>query len=179
MSRVETLAKDKAAPAVQELYKIIEKKMGRVPNLMQTMGHSPAVLKGYLALSEAVNQTSLNPKLREEIAIIVGQTNQCNYCLSAHSAIAKAAGISDQEIMDARKAHSNDSKTQAILTFAKIVVEKKGAVNDQDVADLKANGVNEAELTEIIMTIALNMFTNYFNHITDPKIDFPVAAKLS
>lgn len=34
MSRVETLAQDKAAPAVQELYKIIEKRMGRIHNLI-------------------------------------------------------------------------------------------------------------------------------------------------
>lgn len=179
MSRVETLPQNKASPAVQELYKAIEKKMGKVPNIMQTMGHSPAVLKGYLGLNDAVSQTSLNPKLREEIAIIVGQTNHCNYCLSAHSAIAKGAGISDNEILQARKGLSSDPKTQAILAFAKTVVEKKGAVNDQDVADLKAKGVTDAELTEIILAISLNMFTNYFNHITDPKIDFPVAPKLT
>lgn len=179
MSRVDTVPSEKAQPVVQELYKAIEKKMGKVPNIMQTMGHSPAVLKGYLNLNEAVNQTSLNPKLREEIAIIVGQTNQCNYCLSAHSTIAKGAGLSDQEILQARKALSQDPKTQAILAFAKTVVEKKGAVNDQDVDNLKAKGVSDSELTEIILTISLNMFTNYFNHITDPKIDFPVAPKLS
>lgn len=179
MSRVDTLPKEKASPAVKDLYQSIEKKMGKVPNILLTMGHSPAVLKGYLGLSEAVNQTSLNPKLREEISLIVSQSNQCNYCLSAHSAIAKMTGLSEKEILDARKGTSQDPKTQAILSFAKTVVEKKGAVSDQDVAALKAKGVTDTELTEIILTITLSIFTNYFNHITDPKIDFPVAAKLN
>lgn len=179
MSRVETLTNDKAPPAVQQMYHSIEKKMGKVPNLMLTMGHSPAVLKGYLDFSEAVNQTSLNPKLREEIAIIVGQTNQCNYCLSAHSTIAKGIGLSDHDILQARKALASDPKTAAILTFAKAVVDKKGAVSDQDVAHLKAKDISDKELTEIIMTISLSMFTNYFNHIIDTKIDFPLAAKLN
>lgn len=178
MSRVDTVAKEKAQPAVKELYQAIEKKMGKVPNILLTMGHSPAVLKGYLNFSEAANQTSLNPKLREEIALIVGQTNQCNYCLSAHSTIGKGVGLSEQEIIQTRKGVSQDPKTQAILTFAKTVVEKKGSVSEQDVANLKAKGVTDAELVEIILVIALNMFTNYFNHITDPQIDFPVAPKL-
>jgi len=178
MSRVDTVAKEKAQPAVRELYQAIEKKLGKVPNVMLTMGHSPAVLKGYLNFSEAASQTSLNPKLREEIALIVGQTNLCNYCLSAHSTIAKGIGLSDQEIIQIRKAVAQDPKTQAILTFAKTVVEKKGNVTEQDISNLKAKGVTDTELVEIIMVIALNMFTNYFNHITDPQIDFPMAAKL-
>jgi hypothetical protein len=34
--------------------------------------------------------------------------------------------------------------------------------------------VSEAELVEILANIALNVFTNYFNHIAGTEIDFPV-----
>lgn len=179
MTRIQPASPEKAQPAVQEIYKALEKKLGKVPNIFLNMGNSPAVLKGFLGLSDAAGQTSLNPKVREEIALIVGQTNQCKYCLSAHIAMAKGVGINDQEILQARKAMSQDPKTQAILAFAKTVVEKRGNVTDQDVSTLKSKGVTDQEIVEIIMIIALNMFTNYFNHITDPKIDFPVAPKLS
>ena len=130
-------------------------------------------------MSEAVNLTSIDPKLREEIALIVGQTNQCNYCLSAHTAIAKGSGISDQEILSARKAQSQNPKTQAILTFVKSVVDKRGKIDDQEIAGLKAKGVNDTEIAEIVMIITLNLFTNYFNLVTDTKIDFPMAPKLA
>lgn len=179
MTRVQPVTPEKAQPAVKEIYSSLEKKLGKVPNIFQNLGNSAAVLKGFLGFSDAVNQTSLNPKVREEIALIVGQTNQCNYCLSAHTATAKMAGIKEQDIMMARKGESQDPKTSAILHFAKTVVEKRGNVTDQDVASLKSKGVSDAELVEIIMTISVNMFTNYFNLITDPKIDFPVAPKLS
>jgi len=179
MSRVQPVTADKAKPAVQEIYKALEKKMGKVPNIFLNMGNSAAVLKGYLGLSDAVNLTSLDPKLREEIALIVGQANQCNYCLSAHTAIAKGTGLSDQEILSARNAQSQNPKTQAILTFVKSVVDKRGKIDDQEVTGLKAKGVNDAEIAEIIMIITLNMFTNYFNLVTDTKIDFPIAPKLT
>lgn len=178
MTRVKPIQEDTAEAEVSVIYKGIKSKMGKVPNIFLNMGNSPAVLKGYLGLSDAAGHTSLSPKLRELIALTVGQANNCGYCLSAHTAIAQGSGVSDQEILSARKGAAKDAKTQAILAFAKIVVEKKGLVTDQDVATLKAAGVSDSEIVEIILVITLNIFTNYFNHITDPKIDFPVAPKL-
>lgn len=178
MTRVHPISPEKASAPVKEIYAAIEQKMGRVPNIFLNMGNSAAVLNGYLALSDAIEHTSLDAKLREKIALIVGQSNHCNYCLSAHTAIAQATGINEQEIFQARRAESKDAKTQAILSFAKAVVEKRGSVADQDVAALKSAGVSDAQIVEIILVITLNIFTNYFNHITDPKIDFPLAQKL-
>lgn len=179
MSRIQAVSQDKASPAVKEIYSGIEKKMGKLPNIFQNMGNSAPVLKGYLALSDAVGHTSLSPKIREEIALIVAETNQCNYCLSAHSAIAKSIGTNEQEILQARRGSSLDPKVQAILTFSKLVVDKRGKINDQDITSLKSKGVTDSEIVEIIFVISMNMFTNYFNHITDPQIDFPVAPGLS
>ncbi len=179
MTRVQPVTPDKAQGQVKEIYAALEKKLGRVPNIFLNMGNSAAVLQGFLGLSEAVEKTSLAPKLREQIALIIGQANHCHYCLSAHTAIAQAAGIPEQEILLARQAQSKDPKTQAILAFAKEVVEKRAKINDEDVNTLKAAGVSDTEIVEIILVITINMFTNYFNHITDPKIDFPVAPKLN
>lgn len=179
MSRVKPVTIEEAKGEVKEIYQALEKKMGKVINIFQNMGNSPAVLKGFLGLSEAVDHTSLSPKIREKIALIVGQTNHCQYCLSAHTAIAKGHGFSDQEIINARHAEAEDPKTKEILKFAKTVVENRGHISNQDVASLKAAGVSDTELTELILVIILNMYTNYFNLITDPKVDFPLAPELS
>src|SRR4051794_16689812 len=101
MTTVKTVAKNEASGEVKTLYAQIEKNLGKIPNIFLNMGNSPAVLKGYLNLSEATTQTSLPAKLREQIALIVGQINQCNYCLSAHTAIGKMSGLSETEIMKA------------------------------------------------------------------------------
>jgi uncharacterized peroxidase-related enzyme len=179
MSRINPVNTEKATPKVKEIFKQLESKLGKIPNLFLNMGNSEAVLQGYMNLNEAANHTSFDPKLREQIALIVSQTNNCAYCLSAHSAIAKGLGIQQEDILKAREGQATDPKSQAILKFAKTVVEKKGHVSEQDIATLKAAKVNDKELSEIMMLIILNMFTNYYNHVTDPKIDFPVAPELA
>ena len=178
MSRVKPVSVEEAKGEVKELYQSLQQKMGKVFNIFLNMGNSANTLKGFLALSDAANHTSLSSKLREQIALIVGQSNHCQYCLSAHTMIAKGTGISEQEILKARHGESQHPKDQAILKFAKQVVENRGNVSNQDIASLKAAGVNDTELVEIILVIIVNMFTNYFNLITDPKIDFPLAPEL-
>lgn len=179
MTRVKPVSVEEAEGEVKELYQSLQQNMGKVLNIFLNMGNSAATLKGFLALSNAADQTSLSPKLREQIALIVGQLNHCQYCLSAHTMLAKGKGLSDQDILKARHGESLNVKDQAILKFAKQVVENRGNVSNQDVASLKTAGVTDPELVEIILLIIVNMFTNYFNLITDPKVDFPLAPELS
>lgn len=179
MPRIKPVASTEAKGEVREIYQGLEKNMGKVINIFQNMGNSATTLKAFLGLSEAANHTSIPPKLREQIALIVGQANHCQYCLSAHTALAKGLGMADPDILKARRGESVEAKGQAILKFAKTVVEKRGNVSDQEVSSLKAAGVTDAELVEVILVIVVNMFTNYFNLITDPKIDFPAAPELS
>jgi uncharacterized peroxidase-related enzyme len=178
MTRMHPVSPDKATGEVKTIFDDLKKKMGKVINIFQNMGNSPAVLKSYFSMSEALTHTSLDQKLREQIMLAVSQANQCDYCLAAHTTISKVAGIPDQEILLARKAEAKDPKTQAILKFAKQVVDKKGHVSDQEVATLKATGVNDKEFAEIFLAILVGMFTNYFNLMTGTQVDFPEAPKL-
>ena len=176
--RVHPVTPDKASGQVKEIYHQLEKKMGKVINIFHNMGNSLPVLQAFVALNEAASQTKWDPKAREQIALVVGQTNQCNYCLSAHTAVAHQLHISDQDILNARKGLSDSPKVGAALKFAKAVVEKRGKVTEQEVADLKAAGVDDQELTELLLLINVNLFTNYFNIATDTKVDFPLAPPL-
>ena len=178
MARVKQISAQEANDDVKSMYAELEKKMGRVPNIFQNMGNSAAVLKGFLGLNEAAENTSLPAPLREEIALTVGEANHCCYSLAAHTAIAQQQGVAEADVPLARQAISKDPKTQAILKFAKLVVDQRGSVTDADVNALKAAGVSDQELVEIVLVITENMFANYFNHITDPKIDFPLAPDL-
>ena len=179
MSRIKPITPEKATGEVKEFYSVLQKKMGRLPNIFQNLGNSPYALKAYINFSEALSHTSLSPKLREQISLVVGQENQCNYCLCAHTAIGKQLGLTDEEIMFARQGRSKDPKTQAILQFVKSVVDNKGHLKDQEFNNLRAQGISDQELTQIMLAINFNMFTNYFNHITEPVLDFPQVEELS
>lgn len=173
MTRVNSVTEEKASPKVKLIYDLLLKKMDRVPNIFLNMGNAPAVLEGYLAFSDAANHASLSPKLREQISLVVGQANQCDYCLSAHSAIAGSLGLKQSDILSARKGNASSPKDQAILQFAKKMVESRGKMKDAEIAELKKAGVSDEEMLEIVLLVSLNIFTNYFNHLTDPEIDFP------
>lgn len=174
MSRVQTYdPKDVKNPETKALLEGIQKKLGKVPNIFRNMANSPAVLQGYLAMNEAVNHTSFTPDFREEIALTVAQANNCHYCLSAHTAIAKSLKVPEADILKARKGEAQDPKRDAILHFVKHMVDKKGHLPEEEINELKAKGITDQELTEIVLIVSFSLFTNYFNHITDPAVDFP------
>ena len=170
----------RAAPsATQKLLDNVEKKLGMVPNLIATMAQSHALAGGYLAFSQALAGGVIPAKLREQIALAVSQSNECGYCLAAHSAIGSSVGLSDDEIRDARTAASPDRKTEAALQFARRIVEKRGWLTDDDHADIRDAGFTGEEIAELIGHVSLTMFTNYFNHIAHTEVDFPAVDELA
>ena len=174
MVRLKALNPEETTGKSKELFDGIQKKLGSVPNIMRAMGNSPALLQGYLSLSDALGTGTLGAKTGELIALAVAQENTCDYCLSAHSFIGgKMLKIDDESLTLARQGKNEDSKIQAALTFAKTLVNKRGHVEDEDVEALKAVGYTEGEIGEIVAHVALNTLTNYFNHTANTEIDFP------
>jgi uncharacterized peroxidase-related enzyme len=174
MSRLTALNPETTTGKSKDLFKAIESKLGMVPNMMRTMGNSPAVLNGYLAFSGALGEGTIGGKLGELIALTVANANSCEYCNAAHSFIGeKLVHIDTNSIANAREGKSADSKIQAALDFSRTIVEKRGLVNDADVDLLKDAGYNEAAIAEIIAHVGLNLFTNYFNNAAKVVVDFP------
>ncbi len=173
MSRLKAIETAEADPKARALLDGVQKKMGMTPNMMRTMVNSPAVLEAYLGFSQALSSGVLSPKLREQIALTVSELNKCRYCLSAHSALGKMVGLSDEEIADSRRGVSPDRKTEAVLQFSRRIVEERGWVTDDDVAQVRSTGVSDGEIAEIVANVAFNTFTNYFDHVAEPKVDFP------
>ena len=175
MTRLTALNPDQATGKTKELFTAIKGKLGMVPNMMRTMGNSPAFLESYLNLSGALGGGSLSAKTGELIALAVAESNHCDYCLSAHTYIgANLVKIDADTLTAARSGNATDTKTDAILQFAKTLVNKKGLVEDADLNSVRATGVTEGEVGEIVGHVALNILTNYFNNTAKPDIDFPV-----
>ena len=161
---------------VRRSFDVIEKQLGVVPNMMRTMAQSPRALEGYLALSGALSRGVLPTMLQEQIALAVAEANACNYCLSAHTALGRRAGLSDGELAASRDGRAADAKATAALQFALAVVKHRGGVSDEELAHVRAAGFSDGEIAEIIAHVAVNVLTNYFNRAADTEIDFPKVA---
>ena len=175
MSRIETVNPSQATGKAKELLDGVKSKLGMTPNLMRVMANSPAVLDAYLKFSGTLGSGDLPAKTREQIALAVGQANSCDYCLSAHSAIGKMVGLTADQILDSRRGTSAQPTTDAVLRFARQLVDKSGLVSDADLEAVRSAGLNDGAIAEIVANVALNIFTNYFNHVARTEIDFPRA----
>lgn len=178
MSRIHQVNPQSATGRAKELLDAVQGKLGLVPNMTRAMANSPAVLDGYLSLSGSLSKGALSAKSREQIALAVAEANECEYCLAAHSAIGKMVGLSVDQILDSRRGTAVDPKTDAIIQFARQVVDERGLVSDANIAQVRAAGLDDGAIAEIVANVALNIFTNYFNHVADTEIDFPKAAPL-
>ena len=178
MSRIPAINPDHATGQAQRLLHGVESKLGFAPNIMRTMANSPAVLQGYLEFSNALTKGNLSPKFREQIALAVSEVNDCQYCLTAHSAIGQSVGLSEEAIGDSRRGESPDPKEATALAFTRNVVVNRGWVSDEDVAKLRKVGFSQGDIVELIANISLTLFTNYFNHVAETEIDFPAVSEL-
>jgi uncharacterized peroxidase-related enzyme len=140
---------------------------------MRTFANSPAVLNAYLDFHQALGTGSLSPQLREQIAVVVAESNECEYCLSAHTAIGKLYGLSDRELLATRQLQTADHRANAALRFARELVQARGMVTDGQLEAVRQAGLDDGEITELIANVALNIFTNYFNHVCQTEVDFP------
>lgn len=173
MVRIKAIEPTEVDTETQSLFARLAQKLGRTPNLVRTMAVSPAVLEAYLGFGRSMSRSSLTPRLREQIGLAVSELNRCHYCLAAHTAFGRTAGLDDEEIGGSRRGVSQDRKANAILQFAQRIVNERGLVSDDDAQTVRDAGLNEAEIVDTVAAVALNIFTNYFIQVAGTEIDFP------
>lgn len=178
MPRIQPVKFETAEPKTAELLKGVKQKLGMVPNLISTMAQSPATANAYLGFSQNLAGGLLPAKLREQIALTVGQANECGYCIAAHCTIGRKAGLSEADVAQARHGTAGEDKAKIALAFARKLVDHRGRVTDADLDQVRHAGYSDGEINEIVANVALNIFTNYFNHVADTEIDFPAAPKI-
>lgn len=173
MNRIAHLDPQTTTGPAKALFEGVQGKLGVVPNLIRVLGNAPAALKGYLNFSAALAEGSLSPKVREQIALAVAETNQCAYCLSAHTFIGGKLGLTQQDLAEARHAKAADPRTDAFLKLAHSIVVQRGVLGTTGLEQARDAGLTDGEIVETVAQVALNIFTNYINHIAGTVIDFP------
>ena len=174
MQRITAINPVEASGKAKQLLDGVHAKLGMTPNLMKTLAAGPAALEAYLNIGAALSTGHLDAKFREQIALAVAQANSCEYCLSAHTTVGKMVGLKPEEIAASREAHSADAKRDAGLQFVQALVVQRGQVSDQALAHVKAAGFSEGDIAEMVAHVAMNIFTNYFNHVARTEVDFHI-----
>ncbi len=150
----------------------VQKMWGFVPNLIEEMVTAPAVAKVYLDGQETMAGASLDNRDEQAVQLAVAVFNDCHYCQAAHSAIAKGAGISVEDIEAITSGKLPSAQRLAnVVKATRLVLAKKGWLSAEDLEALEADGIDRRQLYEIIALIGLKTISNYINHIAHTEID--------
>ena len=179
MSRIPAPAIEHAPVGSQALLAGVKSRLGTVPNMYRIIANSPAALEAFLGFSSALDKGDMDPLTRERIALAVAEANRSDYCLSAQThRVRQATMLDDAEITANRSGASNDIKADAAVSFAAKLARERGQVGEADVLTMKRAGYSDAEIVEVIATVAINVFANIINEALKTDIDFPrIAAR--
>lgn len=173
MARINIVTPEQANPEQKALYAAIQSQLGMVPNFLKVFANSPAALKAFLGLHGIAGEGSLDPQTRERIALAMAQQNSCEYCLSAHSAIGRKAGLNGAEIDANRAGTSQDEKAAVAVRFARSLVTHMGEVTTEELLEMRNAGYNESDIVEVITHVGMNILTNLLGKAGRIDIDFP------
>jgi uncharacterized peroxidase-related enzyme len=173
VNRIIQLDPAQATGKTKQLFEAVRIKWGAVPNLFRVLGVSPAALEGYLHFGDALAGGRLSPRVREQIALVVGEASFCSYCLSKHTFLGGKVGLTKTDIAEARHARAADRRTDAILKLVRCIVVQRGELNDADFELAHLSGLTDGDVVEIVANVALNIFANYVNHAARTVVDFP------
>jgi uncharacterized peroxidase-related enzyme len=178
MSRVPIVDPKTASGEARRLLDAVQSQLGVTPNFIRVLANSPKALQGFLGLYAALGASSIDKATQERIALAVAEGNGCQYCVSAHTAIGRHAGLSSEEILQNRTGRSGDAKAAAVVAFAAALNDHLGEITPAEFDAAREAGLSDAEIVEIIAVVALNIFTNLIGKATLVDIDFPKVALL-
>ena len=143
-----------------------------IPNLEGILAEAPALLQGSMTLWDLFETTSFTSVERQVIYLTANYENSCNYCMAAHSGLAKMIGMSKENIEALRNGTPMpDPKLQALRQFTQKMVQDRGWVEDREIEAFMAAGYNKRQILEVILGIAIKVIHNYTNHIAETPLD--------
>lgn len=101
--------------------------------------------------------------------------NDCRYCVAAHTFGLKSAGLAGEEIEALRNGRPPaDRRLEALRTFAKAVVTRRGRVSQDELQQFLAAGYAREQVFEVLVGVAMKTLSNYTNHIAGTSLDEPL-----
>jgi len=151
-----------------EVLKLARTPHGTVDNVMRVHSLRPATMRGHVTLYRAALHDEANtiPQwLQETISSYVSILNKCPYSLANHWANARHL-ISDDARADRIEKALNELKPEtefqgkelALLEYARKLTIHPGEISQQDIAALRATGLEDGEILEA------NQIISYFNY---------------
>lgn len=173
----EVLKKENVSAKNQQVFDEVKRVFGAVPNLYSTLAYSENALDAYIKLETSPN--SLTTKETEAVNLVVSEVNNCMYCLSAHTMIAKQSGFTEEETIQVRLGNAPfDARLDALVKLTKELSENRHIENQALLDAFFEAGYTKENLMDIIILIGDRTISNILHAVTKVPIEFPLAKVL-
>ncbi|CAE6731543.1 MULTISPECIES: carboxymuconolactone decarboxylase family protein [Nitrospira] len=170
--------KETAPEASRATVEATAKKYGFLPNLFGVLAESPTAVQAYAAINKALEQSALSPVEQQVVALTVSTTNDCAYCVGAHSTVAQMVRTPEDILAGLREQRPlSDRKLNALRTLVLSVMRHRGWVPEDDLEHFAAAGYGQRHLLDVLTIVALKTLSNYLNHIAHTQLDRQFASQ--
>lgn len=147
--------------------------LGFTPSLYAGLAESPTALAIYLQGADAFGKSALTAIEQQVVMLAVSVENRCEFCVAAHSTIARSMVRVPSEIVDALRDRRTlpDGKLQALAVFTRAIVAQRGWVSDDEVERFLAAGYTRAQVLDVIAGVSVKTLANYANHVLHTPVD--------
>ncbi len=152
-----------ATGELKRVYDWVKETRGSVSNVMKVHGLDPDSIRLHMSLYLHLlyGRSTLTRLQREMIAVVVSESNKCDYCITHHTE-ALQAHSKDRSMLENLKRldFANLSpKDRAMLEYAVKLTRNPQKIMKSDLDSLKTKGFSDEEILRI------NLIVSYFNFV--------------
>lgn len=164
MARVQLINPEQAEGRTHEVFERVKAYYKMVPGLQQALNYLPETTDALWTLSL---NTAMEGTIREELKrvffAVTAYEVECEYCTAAHMIALLGKKWSRQECVDLIEGKPSPrltDKENAAVEFARVVGRRPAGVTDEMTDKLREHGWTDAEIVEIVASVALMRYTS-------------------
>ena len=163
MARIALLDPDQATGRTKEVFERVKSYYRMVPGLQKGLAYLPETTDALWTLSlTTAREGSIREELKRVFFAVTAYEVECEYCTAAHMLALLLKRWSREEcveVIEGRPSPRLSEKENAAVNFARAVARRPAAVTDEMVEELRAVGWTDAEVVEIVASVALMRYT--------------------
>ena len=164
MSWIRVIEEADATGNLASIYQDIKKRRGKLSNIMKIHSLNPDAIKKHMELYLTImfGSSKLSREERELIAVVVSNSNHCDYCINHHSEALNHYWKDDdmiQRFLQDYQSVKLSTKKLTMIEYAIKLTKTPSEVEQKDVDGLRNAGFSDEDI------INMNLITCYFNFV--------------
>lgn len=174
MPHMQPLPFDAVEADIQERFTHYKNTRGFTPNSIQTMVRRPNIVRAFMQLNQAVlYEGTVSEELKMLVSLIASQVAGCRYCQAHMANLSKIYEASAEKISKVWEFETSDLFSDAERAALRLAYHgaMAPATATQEHFDEAYKHFDEAEVVEIVASIALFGFLNRWNDTMATEIE--------